>query len=859
MNWVRLFHRYILRDLTGKPVRTLLTVAGVALGMGVVWAVHLSNERSITSFTDSVQLLNGRADFQIQGNGVPLDEQLLARLGWLWEVGALSALVEGRVKLPDGSSVPVYGIDLLSEAPFRSYLASDSRRALANVTRADFLRLLSRPDQLILPGRLAGRLEVKKGDSMVLLAGERQRNFQVAALLEAEGAAGAFGGNVVFLDIAAAQILLERIGTLDRIDVLVEEGADREAVLRRLQRELPEAASVWRPEDVTAQSRRMLRAFRFNLTALSYLSLIVGVILVYNTLNIAVVRRQREIAALRTLGASRRAVIGMFLVEAAGLGLLGALAGLAVGGLLAGAAESLVGRTVETLYTGLDTLAAERPFDWPFAGFVVGLGALLGAASGIYPARRATARPPVQVLREGFLEPSRLRRYRVQTRLGAAALAAAGVTALGPPVAGLPLWGYASALLAMAGFALLAPRAALLPLDWLARQRGRLPVEARLALQSVRGGLSRLVVAIVSLMIAVSMLVGVASMVGSFRETVRAWLDQTLVADLYVRAAGAGANDGFNPIRAETLEALSRTPGVAALGAFHGRRIVLGGFPVTLAGGDFEVLARRGRLLFVDGRDTAEVARALIGQDRVVVSEPLALRQGVRAGDVLELPAPRGPVPFRVEAVYYDYSSDRGLIVMDRGRYRELYGEDGATSVSVYLEAGADPRRTTERMLAGAGEARLQIYPNAQLRSRALQVFDQTFQVTYALEVIAVIVAVLGITNTLGALLVERRGELALLEFLGADRRQLRRMVLWESGLVGVLGTVAGTLLGAFLAVLLIYVINRQSFGWTLQPDLPAVTLGVALALVLLSTLVAGLYPAMLAASTDPIRSLRTE
>ncbi len=307
MNWVRLFHRYILRDLTGKPVRTLLTVAGVALGMGVVWAVHLSNERSITSFTDSVQLLNGRADFQIQGNGVPLDEQLLVQLGWLWEVASLSPLVEGRVKLPDGSSVPVYGIDLLSEAPFRSYLASDSRRALANVTRADFLRLLSRPDQLILPGRLAGRLEVKKGDSMVLLAGERQRNFQVAALLEAEGAAGAFGGNVVFLDIAAAQILLERIGTLDRIDVLVEEGADREAVLRRLQRELPEAASVWRPEDVTAQSRRMLRAFRFNLSALSYLSLIVGVILVYNTLNIAVVRRQREIAALRTLGASRRA------------------------------------------------------------------------------------------------------------------------------------------------------------------------------------------------------------------------------------------------------------------------------------------------------------------------------------------------------------------------------------------------------------------------------------------------------------------------------------------------------------------------------------------------------------------------
>lgn len=859
MRWALLFHRYILRDLLQKPVRTLLTVAGVGLGMAVVWAVHLSNQRSIGSFTESIELVNGQADLQIRGNGLPVDEALIRELSWLWQQGRLSPLVEGRVRLSNRLNVPAYGVDLLADAPFRRYVSGDGRELFEHLTEAEFLQLLSRPNRLILPRRLARELNVGRGDPITLLIGDREVRFEVGALLRQTGAAEAFGGNIVFMDIASAQTAFSRLGRLDRIDVILNADATPEDVIRRLERELPASVSVWRPQDLTAQSQRMLRAFRFNLGALSYLSLIVGVILVYNTLNIAVVRRQSEIASLRTLGAGRGTIMSMFLLEAAALGLSGAALGLILGGVLARGAELLVGRTVESLYTGIDLVPLDRPADWEFALLVLLLGTGLGTLSGLFPALRATARPPVQVMREGFLVNTRRRSYRIPTALGCVGIVIAGGLSLAPPVAGLPLFGYLSALVLMVSFAMLAPRLASLLLRSLEPFRRRFPVEARLALQSVRGGLSRLVVAMISLMIAVAMLVGVASMVGSFRETVKTWLDQTLVADLYVRAAGAGSNDWANPIRPDTLQRLEATPGVLAMGRFRGRQIDFRGLPVTLAGGDFEVLADHGRLLFVDGRATPDVVRRLIGRRSVIVSEPLALRRRVKPGDELLLPTPRGPQPFEVEAVYYDYSSDRGVIVMDWHLYRELFNDAGATSVSLYLEPGRDPQQVRGRLLEEAGDAHLQVYANQQLKKRALVVFDQTFQVTYALEVIAILVAVLGITNTLGALILERQGEVALLQFLGADRGQLRGMAFYESGLIGALGVAAGAVLGWLLSLLLILVINRQSFGWTLQIDLPLTTLGAALGLILLSTLAAGFYPALVTSATDPIRSLRAE
>lgn len=860
MGFLRLFNRYILRDLLRRPLRALLTLAGVSLGLAVVVSVHLAGERAVGSFTESLKILSGPADLQITAGGLPLDEKVITRLRRLSSRASLSAVIEGRATLPDGSSVEILGVDLLSDGPFRRYLLPGGEDLEEGLTRETFLDLLADPERVIVPAALAGRLGLFEGSRLSLLIRDQRRDFVVGAVLEQEGAARAFGGNLIVMDIAAAQLALQRFGTLDRIDVLVHRREDVEAVARRLVEELPEPLVVSRPEERTEQSRRMLRAFRFNLSALSYIALLVGIILVYNTLNLAVVRRHSEIGVLRALGTRRRTVLALFLGEAVLFGFAGSLLGIWFGELMAAAAGELVSGTVQSLYTGVSLVPFHGDAGTGFYLGVILLGVFLGAGSGLLPALRATRVSPAGTLRTGALAAPRRRLLHARTAGGFILLAAGAVLSLGPPVGGVPVSGYLASLSFIAGAGCLAPllaRLLLRPGEALLRRL--FPVEGVLAARSVRGGLFRVAAAVISLMVAVAMLVSVATMVASFRQTVVLWLDQILQADLFIRAAGAGSNDWSNPLSPETVAAVQDLPGLAAVDHLQGRVVQFRGWPVTLTAVDLEVVAQHGNLALTGRRDVAATVRELlIGTDRVLVSEPLALRHGLRTGERIPLPTPAGERPFEVTGIYYDYSSDRGVVMMDRQVYEKHFGDQAVHRMALYLAPGIEPDGVRAR-LAGLPGIHLRVYSNRELKGQALRIFDQTFRVTYALEVIAILVAILGITNTLAALILERRTEIGVLRFLGAAPSQVRRTVLLESGLVGVLGCALGFALGLVLSLLLIYVINRQSFGWTIQFFLPLEFLAAALALVFAFTLAAGVYPAALAARTDPLRAVRAE
>ncbi len=867
MPFLTLFYRYIVRDLLARPIRTLLTVSGVALGIGVVVAVHLSNDRAIGSFTDSLTILSGQADYQINANGLPLPETLMEDLSWFWRFGALSAVVEGRAALPDEpdspagvSSLHVFGVDLLAEGPFRDYIAENGEGLTPEVAAREFVELLIDPRRVIVPASLAGRLGVKGGSPLQLVIGERQEDFVVGAVLRDVQIAKAFGGNVLFMDIAAAQLAFAKIGKIDRIDLVFNPGVEQEPLLGRIRDQLPATAILGSPRDLVRRSDKMLAAFRYNLSALSYLALIVGIILVYNTLNLSVVRRQTEIASLRTLGTRRKTILTMFLLEAVLFGLIGAAAGLGLGRLLSGGADALISTTVEALYTGVAVSPFRSVGGWRFNLVMLSLGTALGAFSGLLPALRATTRAPASVLRQGFLASERSQRYGRHALAGVVLAVAASALTWAPPWGGFPVFGYAAAIGLITATALLSPVLARTVLSGLeSAAKRRLPVEVTLAVQSVQGGLARVIVAVISLMIATAMLVSIATMVGSFRETVIVWVNQTLAADLYVKAAGAGPGDWGSPIEESTIERLRATAGVAEIGRFRGGTIVYQGGFVTLGGGDFEVLAKRGDLLLVDGRPAARTILEMVGKNQVIVSEPFANKYGVGRGDSIRLPGRNGVESFVIEAVYYDYSSDRGIIIMDRRTYRRVYQEDGPTSVSLYLEPGATPDEVRRRIATSLPEARLAIFANRDIKKEALRVFDQTFQVTYALEVIAILVAALGIVNTMATLLLQRQGEVALLRFLGASRSQVRRMMVVESAVVGLLGVLIGGVLGLGLSLILIFVINLQSFGWTIQFHLPTLFLSCSLTLVFLTTVAAGLFPAKAAVGLDPIRSLRAE
>jgi putative ABC transport system permease protein len=353
------------------------------------------------------------------------------------------------------------------------------------------------------------------------------------------------------------------------------------------------------------------------------------------------------------------------------------------------------------------------------------------------------------------------------------------------------------------------------------------------------------------------MTTSVGIMVGSFRTTVLVWLDGIVPADLYVSPAGAGSGRSLDPA---LVDRIARLPGVEEADRFRTFEVRYGGRPATLAFFDAGVRAREGGLVFLSGRRAAQVLPPLVGRDEVIVSEPFANKQGVRAGDVIRLPLGGRQVAFRVADVYYDYSGERGFIMADRSRLLAYLPEDAAPgTLAVYLRPGARANGVREAIRHAAGESRVGVVSNGEIRRAALTIFDRTFAITYALEAVSIFVAVMGIAGVLLALVIDRRRELGLLRFLGASKRQVQRLILFEAGLLGLLANVAGLVLGIALSLLLVFVINKQSFGWTIQFHWPVGVLLGALSLIYAATVVAGVYPAHAATRLNPVEVVHEE
>jgi putative ABC transport system permease protein len=480
----------------------------------------------------------------------------------------------------------------------------------------------------------------------------------------------------------------------------------------------------------------------------------------------------------------------------------------------------------------------------------LGVGLPLAALAAAAPALEAARLPPTVAIR-AFRDRLAAGLW-TRALIGAASLAAAGWLCTRPPIGGLPLAGYLAALcLVVATAALTAPLLHLAAAGLSVIGRAARRVEARLATATLVAHAGRLSIAVAALAVSLAMAVAIAVMVGSFRETVIYWVEQTLVADLLVSPASRRAGAQESTIPAE-VEALVRGHSqVAAVDGFRTLIVPYGETTVTVGGGDFAVLVAHGRLLFKAPAGAAAAVRAAAGTDDVVVSEALALRGGVRVGDRITLPTAHGSRAFRIAAVYYDYSNDRGTIVFDRRAFARWFDDRRPAGLSVYLRPGADADAIRDELSRALGAERgISINTNVTVKREVLRIFDRTFAITWALELVAVTVAVLGIVATLVTLVLERRRELGLLRLVGAERGQIRRMVVIEAALIGGVSQAIGLAVGMALSLILVYVINVQSFGWSIQFHVPAGFLAQLSAVLVAATAAAGLYPASRAAQT---------
>jgi putative ABC transport system permease protein len=833
--------------------QSFLMILGIALGVAVVVSIDLANASASRAFELSTETVTGRTTHQVDGGAQGLPEELYTRLRREGVVSQAAPVISVYTTSPQLGDRPLQllGIDPFADSPFRSFLGETKAAQIPDLEA--LAHFLVRPGALLLSEPLAARYRLAPGDLITLVVGGRERETFVAGLLvPADGLSRRTLEGLLLADIATAQELSGLEGRLSRIDLILPD----EAALEKVAAWLPEGYRVTPAATRTSSIQQMAAAFQLNLSALSLLALVVGLFLIYNTMTFSVVQRRGMFGALRCLGVTRREVFAMVLAEALAVGLLGGALGIALGLGLGQVTVRLVTQTVNDLYFTTTVQAAGIAPGSLLKGALLGLLATLLTAA--LPAWEAASVPPrAALLRSGLESKAR----RSVGRAGLAGLAAGGLGVLlfRVPTASLVV-GFAGTLLVVVGFALLSSVSLVVLMRALVPLTGRLfGLVGRMAPRNLVNALSRTAVAVAALMVAVAVTIGVGLMIDSFRGTVVAWLEQTLQGDVYVSVPGFNATQPSVAIDPRIVETIRGWPGVARVDTLRAATAGSPLGPLNLSATENPAIGTERQFASLQGapEEVWEAMRA----GSVLVSEPLANRLGLRrAGGAIRLVTPRGWETFPVRGIYYDYASSEGTVLMAMEVYRARWQDEALTALALRLEPGVDPDEVARGLQDGAqGQQRLLIRPNRALRQDVLEVFDRTFAITVALRLLATVVAFIGVLNALLLLQLEKQREVGILRALGLTGRQLWRLVMVETGLMGLAAGLLAMPAGYALAVILVYVINRRSFGWTLQMSVQPEAFLQALAIAVAAALLAGVYPALKMSRTPAAEVIRYE
>lgn len=849
-------YRLAWRRLRRRPFQYVLFILGVAIGVAMMVSIDLANGSARRAFALSTDAITGKATHRVAGGPTGLDEDLYRRIRVEAGFSPAAPVVEGYVSAPALGSQPfrLIGIDPFAEPPFRDYFTPAGDEAGLDVN--GLVNFLTLPNSVILAQDTAEAAGVALGDAISLDVNGRQVEATVAGLLRpADSVSSRALEGIIFTDIASAQEMLDMVGRLSHVDLI----ADSDAALSGVAALLPPGA-VLEPAAARGNAiQQMTAAFELNLSALSMLALVVGMFLIYNTVTFSVVQRRPLFGILRCLGATGGQLFALILGEAVVLSLVGSALGLGLGLLLGRGTVGLITQTINDFWFSVNVQDVTVPVGTLARGMLVGVGASVLAA--LVPAIEAARTAPQSTLRRSTLE-SRIRRLLPWLVVAWAALTAVGVALLWLRGGGL-VTAFGGLFAVLIAAALLAPPVTAVLMRLFAPLGGRLlGVLGRMAPRDIIRSLSRTSIAIAALMTAVSVIVGVSIMVGSFRGTVVQWLDQTLQADIYISPPGVTANRVSGSLDPELVAMLKAWPGVARAVTSHTVQIMLPDFgrlaQLVVVDGDVS----RGNRPYSWVRDDLDNPwAALEAGEGIIISEALALKENLPTPPPpVTLPTADGPRQFPVLAVFYDYSSDQGSIFIDNDLYADLWGDTTVSAVGLIAAPGVAVDGIIgdiEAELAGRPDVLVQ--SNEALRRGSLEIFDRTFAITSALRLLAVIVAFIGVLSALMSLQLERGRELGTLRATGMTRPQLWALTLLETGLMGVVAGLLALPVGYALAWILVYVINVRSFGWTLQMDLQPAYFLQALAVAVAAALLAGIYPSIRLGNLEIASALREE
>lgn len=835
-------HRTTLNRITGwllvgewraHPVRALIALLAIMLGVALGFGIHLVNEAAFSEFSAAARSLSGSADLQVRGKNPQCDETLYAELASLSEVDVAAPTLELDLAVPgQRSPLKLVGID-----GFQSAAISPDLLGIAEPDKP-FDTLMA--DTVFLSPAAMEWLKLKRGDQLTLISGTRLVSLRVAgSLLRARA-----GQRLAVMDIGSAQWQFGRLGQLSRIDLKLKPGIDRVSFRQTLQSRYP-SLSVSESDDLDKRTSTMSRAYRVNLNVLALVALFTGAFLVFSTQALSVLRRRPQFALLRTLGMTRTQLIVQVMIEGGLLGISGAVLGIACGYALAAAALSLFGGDLGGGY-----FPGVRPvlvFD-PLAAaifFSAGTGvALLGSLS---PALEAARARPAAALKAGSedvaLAPLAL------PWPGLVAIVTGGVFTQLPPVQGLPIFGYLAIALLLVGSIALMPRAAAVLFTVLAKRFHGLT--GSLSLARLANAPNQAAIALAGVLASFSLIVAMAIMVSSFRDSVDDWLQHLLSADLYVRVQNGGEHARFGSVEQQHIIQL---PSVARVEGTRHQLITLDPARPAVA------LIARSIDANVPDRSFSLVGDAIKGLQRPVWgSEAMVDLYGWVPGKRVQLPIAGRLESFTVAGIWRDYARQSGAIMMRIDDYRQLSGDLQVNDFAVWIKPDSSLQSLREQLDALPFAATLEYAEPGEIRAVSLKMFDRSFAVTYVLEGVAMVIGLFGVAASFSAQTLSRAKEFGMLRHIGITRTQILTLLASEGSLLASLAIFVGFVLGWCISLILVFIVNPQSFHWTMELHIPSTLLFVVAVLLLLSATATALISGRLAVSGSAVRAVRED
>jgi putative ABC transport system permease protein len=848
----------LLRLITWQYVRkhlarTVLTLTGILLGVAVFVGMHTANQSVLFAFQRTIDRIAGATQLQVTAGEPGFDESVLERVQATAGVRVAVPVIEAAANsgIQGQGNLLILGVDMLGDRSLRDYDLEGGDEDVID----DPLVFLAQADSLMVTKPFAQRNHLRVNSRLTLETINGPKVFTVRGVMRSGGLTSAFGGNVAVMDIYAAQKMFGRGRKFDRIDLAVNEGERMEDVQQRLQQALGSGFQVETPGSRGRQFESIAAVYRMSANITSLFALFIGMFIIYNTFAIAVTQRRNEIGILRALGATQGQIRTLFLVESAMAGAIASAAGVIAGILLARAMAGYIGGLLSDVY-GIAEHARDVSANPRLVGLALLIGIVTSVVAAFIPARNAARIDPVKALQKGRHQSLSEGENRAR-RIAAVACALGAFICLALNEHGALL--YVGYLLTILAALLLTPTVGL----WLSRAirpvlRWMRPVEGTLAADSLIQAPRRTSGTVAALMLSIALVVALGGMTRASYSSLIQWMNIALNPDLFVSATESLTvrTYRFPPDVGERIRAL---PGVAQVQFVRNARVLYRDRPIMLVAADIGDLMARAKLPAIEG-DTNRMYRQAAAGKGLIVSDNLASLERLHVGDMMELSSPSGVLRLPIEGVVIDYSDQQGSVLMERSVFRHYWNDDSVNLFRVYVKTGASDAAVRQEILNRVGSVtRLFVLTNHDVRTYILRLTDQWFGLTYVQIAVAVLVAVLGIINTLTVSITDRRRELGVLQAVGAIRQQIRRTVWIESLAIGFLGLVLGLALGAINLFYALQISRRDIAGIRLDYQYP-IEIALALLPVMLgAAFIAALGPAEAAVRGSLVEALEYE